>query len=278
MSRRTIWILLVLLTGAVGLVVFCVLTAKTLTTGPLAPTVAQFLGFTGGGEYQEVVEILRESTLDPALRRQGWRDHEPADWGEDLPLSSLREGYRLTLGVPEVLGQPRQTFERALLIQEDNLWRVVDRAGDLDGYLEITSETQALEFVRLLSSPQTFHLWKDLGFVELSVPETRPQTRRPEKSPVAVGEKQDTAETSDPAGESLPGALTPEQAKALDFHPPEVRTDADGFLITRFVAKREPGGSQVYRIMERVSPSGGYEILRGMQVDSDRTIWVPRIH
>jgi hypothetical protein len=275
MSRRTVWIILFLLAGAVGLVVVCVLAAKTLTSGPLAPTIAQFLGFTGGGEYEEVVETLRESTLDPALRRQGWRDREPADWGDPLPLSSLSGGYRLTLGVPEILGQPRQAFERALLTKEDNLWRVVDHSGDLDGYLEITTGTQALEFVRLLSSPQTFHLWKDLKFVELSVQEFRPM----EKPGDGGGKEESLANAPGPnsTGEFLPGALTAEQAKALDFHPPEVRADKEGFLVTRFVAKREPGGSQVYRIMERVSPSGGYEILSAIQIDSDRTVWVPRI-
>ena len=276
MSRRTVWVILVLLGGAVGLVVTCVLAAKVLTTGPLAPTVAQFLGFTSGGEYQEVVETLRESALDPALRRAGWQSREPADWGKDRPLSSLREGYRLTLGVPEILGQPRQEFERAMLIQEDNLWRVVERSGDLDGYLEITSGTQAIEFVRLLSSPQTFYLWKDLGFVELTIQESRPVERPGDDD--GKEERRANASDSNLSGEFVPGALTPEQAKALDFRPPEVRADANGFLVTRFVAKREPGGSQVYRMTERVTRSGGYEILSAFKVEKNVDVWVPRVY
>lgn len=272
MSRRTVWVILVLLGGAVGLVVACVLAAKALTSGPGASALAQFLGFTSGGEYQEVVETLRESALDPALQRQGWRLREPADWGEDLPLSGLREGYRLRKGVPEILGQPRQAFERAMLIQEDNLWCVVEHSGDLDGYLEITTGTQALEFVRLLSGPRTFYLWKDLGFVELSI-----QASPPSKESRSDGGEGPNPVSASSLVEFLPGALTPEQAKALDFRPPEVRADAEEFRVTRFVAKREPGGSQVYRMTERVTRSGGYEILSAFKVEKNVDVWVPRV-
>jgi hypothetical protein len=262
--RQTIWFLIVLLVGAVGLVAVSVWVAKILTAGPLTPAVAQFLGFTGGGEYQEIVEKFQESALDPALRREGWRMDDPTDWGEELPLNCLAEGYRLTVGVPEILGRPRQAFERALLVQKDNLWRVVERSGDLEGALAITTASQAIEFVHLLSGPQTFHLWKDLLFVELSVAGIPSSASRSEETAIS--------------GEVFfPGVLTPEQAEVLDFHPPETRAEEDGFLITRFVVKREKGGSRVYRLTERISPNGGYEILSAIRQEHDVDVWVPRV-
>jgi len=173
----------------------------------------------------------------------------------ELPvaLSSLRPGWKLFEGDGVDFGIPRQMFAILIAVHKTRGTRIMREPSDFGGVVEITSCEQALEYVRLPTSPNTLYLFYEKDFLE-------PARRRVHGFPsVAI--------------EVIPGDAEPlrdgevprEEFVRLGLRTPIVTAIKGGYRVRRCLAWSDSedadGRYTVYWTEELVGHDGAYRIV-----------------
>jgi hypothetical protein len=152
---------------------------------------------------------------------------------DTVRLSSLKPEHRLFRGG---YGFGHQPVSMNYLVEVyDKRRRVIMRPSGLKGSVLIKDTTQALEFVRLLTNLETYHLFKyaspDVAFIEVK----------------------------DAAGKPSYGEMPQEQFKKLGLKSPIVKADESHFFVTRYLVGMAGG---LYKVIETVGFDGDYEMKK----------------
>jgi len=167
----------------------------------------------------------------------------------------LLRGEQLAIGLEPGAGRPLAAFERLFLLCNDIASRVMT-PDDLVDHVRITSEGDALAYVRLFTSPATVMTQEPPWWVEV-VPITSVD------SEFVLG-RRECLEGLRRLGDDSPyrvlGVLTEEQWRRSNLPSPRVERDSTTFVIHRSLAtvdpRKESATNIVCQVAERVWPNG----------------------
>lgn len=149
-------------------------------------------------------------------------------------------------------GHPREAFERLALVHKGE-YLPVNWPPELRGSVHIRSRDDALAFVRLFSSPKTWYLFPEFGYLELSVGKSRPL---------------------------VAGGIDEATFKSLGLSQLEIVACKDGYRIRRPVVKVfRFGAMAAATIDETVLEDGTYYLrvlCRKGLPDGDDRVFIPR--
>ena len=164
---------------------------------------------------------------------------------DDKPIqvSFDTKGYSFYEGGTGILGSPVEAHLRLVAARGDQKIEIPS-ASDLKGRVVIRSPEEALEFVRLLTSPGTHYLFPDIDYVE----------------------------PAEADGAPAPWAYTEDYARRMNLEPPRVRREGADFIIERNLVDREGG---LFRATERVDSDGGYSLIKRVSIDEHSPVAYP---
>lgn len=183
-----------------------------------------------GSEY---FQVRTDSTtlVNIVLHLQPKSIHERRP--ERINLTSLDKNCALYAGRTGMIDNSKLPPTNVVLVKGSDR-RIVSRFTGLRGYASIQTQDQALEFVRLFTGLTTQMYFKesnlDNAFIEVTPTERTP----------SIGE------------------MPKHQYKRLGLQAPAVTIDRDGYTVTRFVTSF---GRRLFKIKERVSFDGGYQVV-----------------
>lgn len=193
------------------------------------------LGCGDFGVLHIVPETHETATLSGDLYTRG------DSTGKRLHLSSLKTPYRI-----EKKARAEDDIVRAVLLRGDEVVAELDSLQDLQGYVEIDSPEEAIEYVRFRTSDQTYSLFQPRVLVEV--------TRRSSILGIEIAK----------------GTFGVASAPFFDRHrlsELRVRREGDRFVINRFAvmtlwpgAEGHPKPPALHRLTERVFSDGSYEV------------------
>ena len=152
---------------------------------------------------------------------------------ERIMLSSLDMNCGLYAGRTGMIDNPKLPSTNVVIVKGTDR-RIVSKFTGLRGYASIQTADQALEFVRLFTGLTTQMYFKESNLDNTFI-EVVPTARKP-----SIGE------------------MPKDQYKRLGLQPPVIGADQDGFTVTRFVTSF---GKRLFKIRERVSFDGGYQVV-----------------
>ena len=152
-----------------------------------------------------------------------------------------------------MIGIPAEAFELLLAVHATGSMRLIRSPSDFMGIVQITTAGQALEYVRLVTSPETSHLFDERDFLPIALVQVR-------GFPVGAIEVAPT--DSDELGY---GQIPRAKFVELGLHTPTVVRSAQGFRIRRCLAWYDNSdtreGSTVYEFEEFVGHDGQYRLM-----------------
>jgi hypothetical protein len=139
----------------------------------------------------------------------------------------------------------------------------------LKGLVRITDGDAALRFIRLRTSPTTWHMWHD-ATAEVEIVAASRAPSLPTFGLRAVG--QASAGHWDRHSSGMDGILSDEVCRAVGFGPPKVRRAAGGFTIERwiFAESGSPFHRSIQKVREFVGKDGEYQRTAIARVDPRR--------
>ena len=176
----------------------------------------------------------------------------------ELPLRFMACGWHALVGLRGDGPSPPEPFERLYLRFRNRVSHIAN-PGDFSGLgaVRLKNENDAIAFVQLFTSHNTFHLFD---------------------SPNAL----DVLPSGPRNGRYLSGffgTIDNQVYTNLGLFPPKVERVTDGFEVRRFLLRRDPqaSGCAVVRYEERVSREGDYRLLSTAQVGhvSDNDVFFP---
>ena len=190
-----------------------------------------------------------------------WYGYTEREWYPDIdepftPLSSLVGGWQLFTGHGRTVGAPDRVFRVLFAVHvERREVRLVRDYADLRGLVEIRTPAQALEFVRLVTDYETFHLFWDkddyLGDRSAS-----------EIDAFLEDAFEVIEETTD---ERDWGSLPASTYRRLGMHRPIVFRRGGDYVILRCLAKEVntplTRGADVYWVEEHLQTDGSYRLV-----------------
>ena len=164
---------------------------------------------------------------------------------EDKPVrvSFDTKGYAFYQGGRGILGTPIEAYLRLIAVKGGEKIEIPS-VSDLKARVIIESPTQALEFVRLFTSPETHYLFPEIPYIEAS------------------------------EAEDLPGAgeYTKEYAERVKLEPATSKPEGNGFIVERNLADST---GKLFRATESVGRDGDYALLRSMTIDEHSPVIYP---
>lgn len=179
----------------------------------------------------------REKILTPWLIREvvlEWvpvqllLDDEAVRW-----LSRLEGRYE---GRADAVGLPLEPFLRLRATTSD-AQQAVSWPSDLQGLVRIASEEQAIEFVRLFTSVDTWYRFPAFNYIEI------------------------IASPTEREGQFAPLVVSPSDFKALDVPTIAVTRTEGVFRIRRTLLQLGNGSAEVVIVDEHVWPNGRYALI-----------------
>lgn len=161
---------------------------------------------------------------------------EPVRIGCELPGTQILYHYAKEVAFPDVVN-------RSLLLRTNGDTAPLMRFSQLQGRVHITSEQQALDYVRFRNSLYTFYYWADNGGYEVL-------TEQMAESLPAYGLNRYYHRY--PGGEGDAGVLSALAYKQGRFTPATVKKRNNGFEVTRWLFVP----NQVEKVQEFVSAEG----------------------
>lgn len=148
---------------------------------------------------------------------------------------------------------------------------------DLKGYVKIAAPRQALQFVRLLTSPATRYLWWSRGNLEVEIIHSRDARTIP-----AFGIKQHHLDALF-RGTGTLGSLSPDVYRRGPFFPPRLRGIKEGYVVERWIYsetfKNGKAKGSIQLIREIIGTDGSYkrQILKDMPPHvKGASLFIPR--
>lgn len=206
--------------------------------------------------------LAAERTGDLWTSANGDRVYAP-DWNSPIYISTnpvncsaFLPAYEYREGCEGLLGFPVEAFLRLVVVHGREV-RLLNTTTSLVGYVAITNEAQALEFVRLFSERSTHYLFDDSEYIELSRVNTN-------------------------------GAVVFDVARAkaagvpVDDLSPHVTRLGNGFTVCRYVASREGPPAifdhSIFRLTESVANNGAYRIVEKHLAATNIMVQLPMYH
>ena len=175
------------------------------------------------------------------------------DLDQPVKLSSLSPGWTLVVGDGEEISIPAEALELLIAVHATGNMRLIRSPSDFMGVVQITTDAQALEYVRLVTSPETSYLFDERDFLPSALVQVR-------------GFPAGAIEVAPTDGDELGyGQIPRAKFVELGLHTPTVVRSAQGFLVRRCLAWDDNpdmrGGSTVYEVEEFVGREGQYLLL-----------------
>ncbi len=158
------------------------------------------------------------------------------DTANPIPVPFDTKGATLFKGTPDTLGLPAEAFLRLVAV-EGNKREVLPSVGDLKGRVGISTPDQALAFARLLASPDTHYLFRELGLYE-------------------------------PPDD----AFDQEYRQKVGLLPAKASREGGDFLVERNLVRRD---RRLVRSRERIMPDGGWEQIDESTLDQRSPVPFP---
>lgn len=177
---------------------------------------------------------------------------------QPLRLGYERTGVHLDLVLQGMAGLPMQGWEHIALF-DGKQTVVLTQLNQLRGYVHIPDGKAALRYVRLLTAPQTWLLWKH-GVQQAELVEAIDAPKLPNFG---------LARVMNSSGMLL-GGIAHDTYHAAGFTPATVQPVAGGFWVTRWLyvddRRKRPGRQMVQRVREFVGVDGEYKrtVLQSM--------------
>ena len=177
--------------------------------------------------------------------------------GNPLPVSWEQVGGILAVGYKGGMGLPVEAFERLVLTRKGKSTFVGNLAA-LKGRVRIRSAKEALQFVRLLTSPRTFNMWPSLGprRIELT-------TRKDWTLAFCFGDRDTLRWLGFSGGRSRMGCIDDYEAWAYGGVGAVVMEDVDGYVIRRvlLVDVDGPDAAHALAVVEHVGRAGEFRLV-----------------
>ena len=162
---------------------------------------------------------------------------------EPITVSFDTKGYAFYKGARGLLGTPVERFLRLVAVKGPEKVEL-PRVADLRGRVGLASPDQALEFVRLFTSPETHYLFPESQVIE-------PRAAR---------------------GDPGPGEYPEEYGERLQLEPARARAEGETFVVERNLVDR---AGTLLRATERVGQDGAYALERTTTIDAGSPVTFP---
>lgn len=163
---------------------------------------------------------------------------------EPIAVQFDTSGYEFYEGAAGPIGVPEEAFLQLVAVRGDERL-LVDDMETLESLVEIHSAEEALDYVRLLTAPETHYLFPFIRYVE----------------PMEADR-----------GEPGPGEFSADSPHVAELKDAEASRQGADFIIERNLVTED---HELVEVTERVSPQGEYTILEEVEVDARAPVRYP---
>jgi len=184
----------------------------------------------------------------------------------------LRKGIKLALTNGDGVLDHRVSFSNLVYRDRGSGWHIVGTISDLSGKVRIKSAADAIQFVRIRTSPTTMRLWQD-GYKQELICENSIS------SDLLLG----VTIKEQGSGIQFPGIVRTPKLCAITRTYPRTSKTAKGFEVTRLILEAQrPGDMTLFEETEAVGLAGEYRLVRKVRIQSGPLatlhVWLYTLH